>query len=116
MIGYNDEYDAYVIEFDDAVICWNEEPEADCEQTAAEVREVYLRNIEAIAAVIYDEIKTIFQVSGVDEVIKKLGRPQIHPDDGQVTYCEHSFDDQHIISFEYLDDAFEDIQYVAVDG
>ena len=40
----------------------------------------------------------------------------IYPDNGQVTYCESRFDDGHIISFEYLDDDFNEIQYVSVDG
>lgn len=116
MIAYNEELDAYAVELDDAVICWDDEPEEHGEQIADAVRSAYYRNIKHIAEVIYDEIKDTFDVSGVDDVISKLGKPMIYPDNGQVTYCESRFDDGHIISFEYLDDDFNEIQYVSVDG
>lgn len=116
MIEYNDEYGAYVLEFDDVIVCWDEEPDENGEQLAEEVRNAYLGNIRHIAAVIFDEIKDIFPVSDIDDVIAKLGRPQIDPDNGQVSYCENQFDDMHTISFEYTDDEFNEIEYVSVDG
>lgn len=115
MIEYNEEYGAYTIEFDDVVICWQDEPD-DGSQIAEDVRNAYNHNIRHIAETIYDEIKDMFDVKDVDEVISKLGKPMIDPDNGQVTYCNSSFDTIHVISFEYLDDAFNDIQYVSVDG
>lgn len=116
MIDFSEEYEAYAVEYDDAVICWDDEPEDDCEQIADNVRSAYYRNIKHIAEVIYDEIKDTFDVTGVDDVISKLGKPVIYPDNGQVTYCDSQFDDVLIISFEYLDDDFNEIQYVSVDG
>ena len=116
MIDYNEEYGAYLIEFDDAVICWDDEPDDGCMQTAEDVRNAYQNNIRHIAEVIYDEIKDMFDLADADEVIAKLGRPMIYPDNGQVTYCDSRFDDMHIISFEYLDDTFDEIEYVSVDG
>lgn len=116
MLNYNDDYEAYVLEFDDAIICWEEEPDKDYEEIANDIRQSYNRNIKHIAETIYDEIKDMFDIADVDEVISKLGKPQINPDNGQVVYCENSFDDTHIISFEYLDDEFNEIEYVSVDG
>lgn len=58
----------------------------------------------------------MFDITDVDEVVSKLGKPQIYPDNRQVSYCENSFDDAHIISFEYLDDEFNEIEYVLIDG
>ena len=116
MIKYSEEYKAYVIEFDDAVILWYDEPDESCAQVAENVRNSYLRNINRIAEVIFDEIKDFFDVEDADDVISKLGKPVINPDNGQVTYCECTFDDEHIISFEYMDDEFSDIDYVTVDG
>lgn len=46
----------------------------------------------------------------------KLGKPVIHYDNGIVKYLEQTFDDIHIFEFEFLDDAFEDIQYFSIDG
>ena len=116
MIEYNEEYDAYVIEFEDAVICMEDEPDDSFIQTAEEVRNAYLNNIRHIGQTIYDEVKDIFDVTDENDVISKLGKPAIYPDNGQVSYFSHSFDDMHIISFEYLDDEFDDIQYVTIDG
>ncbi|HAG13750.1 MAG TPA: hypothetical protein DCG49_07810 [Ruminococcus sp.] len=116
MIEYNEEYDAYAVEFEDAVICWDDEPDDDYAEVAAAVRKAYHQNIRHIAEVILEEIREMFAVQTVDEVIEKLGRPTINPDNGQVTYDESRFDAEHIISFEYLDDDFDEIQYVSIDG
>ena len=32
------------------------------------------------------------------------------------TYCEQTFDDIHIFSFEFLDDEFNEMQYFSIDG
>lgn len=116
MIEYNDEIGAYVIEYDDVFICWEEEPDDDYREIADDVRNAYNRNIKHIAEVVFAEIKEIFDVADVDEVISKLGKPQIYIENEQVVYCENSFDDTHIISFEYSGDEFNDIQYVSIDG
>ncbi len=116
MIEFNDEIGAYVIEYDDAFICWEEEPDDDYQKIADDVRNAYNRNIKHIAKAVFTEIKEIFNVADVEEVIAKLGKPQIYIDNEQVVYCENSFDDTHIISFEYSDNEFKDIQYVSVDG
>ena len=115
-MGFNDDIGAYTLEFDDVIICWEEEPENDYEEYANDVRNAYNRNIKHIAEAIFDEIKDMFDIKDVDEVISKLGKPQIDPDNGQVVYCESSFDDSHIITLEYLDDEFNEIEYVSVDG
>ena len=116
MIKYDDDIGAYVIEYDDVIVCWEEEPEGSRQAAADDVRAAYNRNIRHIAEAVLDEIKEIYDVTDADEVISKLGKPQIYPDNGEVVYCEHSFDDTHIISFEYSDNDFTDIDYVSIDG
>ena len=116
MLKYNDDYEAYILEFEDVIFCWYEEPDENYEEIANALRKAYNRNIRHIAEAIYAEIKDIFDVTDVDEVISKLGKPQIYPDNGQVTYCEQTFDDSHIIDFEYLDDEFNEIEYISIDG
>jgi hypothetical protein len=51
----------------------------------------------------------------LDEVIEKLGIPQIDPEVGEVAYCEQTFDYEHVISFEFMDD-FEEIDNIALNG
>ena len=52
----------------------------------------------------------------LDEVIENLGIPQINPERCEVVYCEQTFDDEHIITFEFLDDDFEEIENICLDG
>ena len=116
MLKYNDDYEAYVFESDDMMICWNEYPGDNYEENARALKTAYNRNITHIAECIYDELKDVLDFASVDEVASKLGKPQINPDIGQVIYCENRFDGSHIISFEYYDEEFEDIEFVAIDG
>ena len=116
MAEYNENIGAYVIEYDDVIICWDDDPGEDCKKQADAVRKAYNNNIRNIAQVIYDETGEFFGVTDVEDVIEKLARPQIYPDNGQVVYCEHTLDNEHIITFEYIGDDFSDIGYVAVDG
>lgn len=116
MLKYSDDYGAYILEFEDVIFCWDEQPDDNYEEIANNLREAYNRNIGRIAEAVYAEIEDIFDVADVDEVISKLGKPQIYPDNGQVTYCENIFDNLHIISFEYSDDEFSEIEYISIDG
>ena len=116
MLVFEEELEAYVCELEDVYVCWDEEPEDDYEEVAISVRNAYINNIKHIAETIYEEVKNIFNVENADEVISKIGKPHIFPDNGQVEYTESLFDSEHLISFEYLDDTFDDIQYVSVDG
>ena len=36
--------------------------------------------------------------------------------DRTVTYCDQSFDDYHIFSFEFLNNTFEKLEHFSVDG
>lgn len=115
MIEYNKDFRAYAIDFDDAIVLWDEEPGDNCMEIAKELRDAYYRNLRHIAEVIMEEIQDIYEVTDVDEVIDKLEKPAIRPEAEEVTYCYHRFDDEHIITFEYSGE-FEDIRYVTVDG
>ncbi len=61
-------------------------------------------------------ITEVFGQFSPDEMKEKLGKPVINYDNGQVNYFEHSFDDMHIITFEFLDDEFSELQYFSIDG
>lgn len=52
----------------------------------------------------------------IETVKDKLGKPIIDYENGRVTYVEQSFDDIHVFEFEFLDDAFEKLQYFSIDG
>ena len=107
MIDYNEDTLAYTVEFDELYVCWDDEPEDEeiCERTAGDLRKAYLANINKIAETIKPELVET----------KKLGKPQIYPDSGQVDYVEQEFDDVHVISFEF-DDDFSRIDNITIDG
>ena len=116
MLVFEEESEAYVYELEDVYICWDEEPEDDYEEIAIFVRNAYIKNIKHISETIYEEVKNFFTVKNADEVISKIGKPYIYPDNGKVEYFESKLDSDHLISFEYLDDTFDNIQFVSVDG
>lgn len=116
MPEYNDEYGAYVLEDDEAVICWEEAPGADWKQTAETVTDAYYRNLRHIAKALFAEIGEMFGLSGTDAMLERLGRPTIYPDEGHVVYLDSTLDEIHTVSFEYLDDEFLEIDYISVDG
>lgn len=115
MIEYNKNFGAYAVEFDDAIILWDDEPDENYMETAQKLRDAYYRNIRKIAEAIMEDIQDIYEVTDVDEVIDKLDKPAIRPEIEEVTYCYHRFDNEHIIIFEYRGE-FEKIGYVSVDG
>ena len=89
------------------------------ERTAGDLRKAYLANINKIAETIKPELVETYgdEVSGMsnDQITKKLGKPQIYPDSGQVDYVEQEFDDVHVISFEF-DVDFSCIDNITIDG
>ena len=73
--------------------------------------------IDAANLVNYFLSLDIFSAIQHNETVKeKLGKPTIDYENGRVDYCEQTFDDFHIFSFEFYDDNFEDLQYFSIDG
>jgi len=116
VIQYSDTYGAYVFETNSIIFCWDEKPGEDAEVIATRTADLYFKNIDNIAQYIFDEIQDTFEVSDIEEVKEKIGRPIIAIDRTQATYCEQQFDDMHIFSFEYRDDDFQELVYFAIDG
>ncbi len=117
MVAFDETYDAYMLEQDGVLFRWEDKPDAEAEAAAARTAAAYHTNIRKIAGfLINDLIRDIWGISDPEQVIARLGRPQIVPALRQVVYCEHLFDKLHVISFEYLDDEFQRLQAVDLDG
>ncbi len=117
MITFNETYDAYMLEKDGILFRWEDKPDAEAEAAAVRAAAAYHKNIRKIAGFLIDDlIRDIWGISDPDQVIARLGRPQIALGLRQVVYCEHLFDQLHVISFEYLDDEFLQLQAVDLDG
>ena len=117
MIIYDDDLGQYVQKCEDIIFCWDYEPDEDEIEATGELTKSYNKNKRNIAKAVYEDlIKDIFGEMELDEVIEKLGVPQINPQCGEVVYCEHTFsDDGHLITFEFMDD-FEEIENIGLDG
>lgn len=106
----------YVYEYEELIFAWDKEPEEDIQDTIQALADNYFKNLDAIIDFMLSDIKEIYGEITVEEVKKKLGKPVIDYNNGKVTYYEQSFDDFHIFEFEFMDDAFEDLQYFSIDG
>ena len=98
------------------LFAWDEEPEEDIQNTVESLAENYFKNLDVIIDFMLSDIKEIYGEVTVEDVKEKLGKPVIDYNNGKVTYYEQSFDDCHIFEFEFMDDAFEDLQYFSIDG
>ena len=94
---------------------WDKEPE-NIEEIVKPMIETYKKNLNHIAEEIFKEVKDIFGVQSVEQVIEQLGQPTIDAENGIITYCEHTMDDVHIITVEFADDNFSEVQFVSIDG
>lgn len=106
----------YTFEIDGIIFEWDEEPQGDYEKETKAFAANYRKHLPQIIDFMLPDLKDMYGEIEADTVEEKLGKPIIEIEQGRVTYCEQTFDYEHIFSFEFLDDKFEDLQYFAVDG
>ena len=116
MIKFNDEQGAYTLEIGEIVFRWEKEPAEDYENQAKIIAANYKSNLSRIIEFMHTDIQEMYGNISLEEIEEKLGKPMIDIDNGQVTYCEQTFDDIHIFSFEFLDDEFNEMQYFSIVG
>lgn len=116
MVKYDTKLNAYTLDKEGIIFIWNEEPTGDFEKEATKISKFYNENLLNIINFMISDIQAMYGDVNTDDVKKKLGRPIIDIENGQVTYCEQKFDDIHIFCFEYLDDKFSELQYFSIDG
>ena len=92
---------AYIHEVDDVLVAWEEKPSGNFEMEAQLLAANYHKNLYRFT----DE-----------EATEKLGKPIIEPERQTVTFCDQTFDDIHIFSFDYQGQTFEILENFAVDG
>ena len=81
-----------------------------------QISDEYPRKKKKIAEfMLQNGLREAYGDMSVDEVVNKLGRPTINPGICQITYSEHTFDAEHIISVEYTG-ILEKFYYFSIDG
>ena len=113
---FNEDLGMYTMECQGLTFAWEEEPEEDVTDEVAEYAENYHAHLDGIAEFIRPDIKAMYGCDDIEEIKVKLGKPVINYYDGQVLFTDHKFDQIHLFTLEFLDDAFEDLQYFSIDG
>jgi len=113
---FDDDLEMYVSEIDGIIFVCEDEPTDDYVESLQAVAEKYWSNLDSIVKFMMPDLQEVYSNIDPEMVKEKLGRPTIDFDNGRVDYCEQSFDDIHIFSFEFLDGEFNNLQYFSIDG
>ena len=99
---------------DDVEFVSEEEPELS-EEEVRDLARGYQENLSRILDFMFPALEGFFGKLDKAELPKALGQPRIDLDTSEVSYCEHTLDESHVISFEFYDD-FESLENLAIDG
>ena len=113
---FSEELGQFALENDGLVFVWDEEPDDDICGVVDMLTENYRSHLDNIVEFMLPDLRQMYGEVDADTVKTNLGKPIIDYDNGKVTYVEQSFDAVHIFEFEFLDDAFEELQYFSIDG
>lgn len=113
---FDESLEEYVFETDGVIFAWEEEPQGNYEDNVKKIAANYNKQIQHIIDFMISDLQEMYGDIDANEVKAKLGKPIIEIGSGVVTYCEQTYDDIHIFSFEYLDDEFQNLQYFCIDG
>ena len=98
------------------IFAWDEEPDEEISGVVEMLTENYYLHLDDIVHFMLTDLQQVYGDVDIETVKDKLGKPIIDYENGKVTYVEQSFDDIHVFEFEFLDDAFEKLQYFSIDG
>ncbi len=113
---FNEDLEQFIFEHNGLIFAWDDEPEKGYMEQVKTISEKYYVNLNLIVEFMVPDITKVFGKFRLDEIKEKLGKPVIDCDNGQVNYLEQSFDDTHIITFEFLDDEFKHLHNFSIDG
>ena len=106
----------YISEIDGIIFASDNEFSKEREESLKLLADKYWSNLDSIVEFMIPDLQEVYGDVNAEMVKEKLGRPTINFDNGTVDYCEQSFDDMHIFSFEFSDDEFKNLQYFSIDG
>lgn len=115
-MDFNDKLGQFVCENNGLIFAWDDEPKEDIIDVINMLTENYYSNLDEIVQFMLPDLKQMYGDIDVETVKEKLGKPIIDYDNGRVSYIEQGLDSMHIFEFEFLDDAFEKLQYFSIDG
>ena len=116
IMKFDDDLGMYAIEIDGIVFVSEDELEVEYMEKMKTIADNYWSNLPFIIEFMLPDLEVVYGSVDIEIVKEKLGRPFIDFENGKVDYLEQTFDDMHIFTFEFLDDAFKELQYFSIDG
>ena len=112
---FDEDLKQYSVEHNGILFTWDEEPK-EYEDLIEKLSKEYWNKIDSIARYISAELEEMYGAHSIEQIKEKLGIPNIDLDRSEINWLEHTFDDVHIFTLQYLDDEFENLSYFIVNG
>lgn len=114
MFEYDEKYEEFFAEIDGVkFVC--DEVEEDFEELAKRLAESYRQRVTAVADFMLPDIIEMYGEMTRDDLIGKLGKPQVDLGVNVLYYLEHTLDNSHVIEMEF-EGSFENFFYLAING
>lgn len=113
---FDNSLQAYLYEVDDVLVAWEEKPSGNFKVEAQFIASNYHKNKSRIFAFLLPHLQELYGYFTNEEATEKLGKPIIEPERQTVTFCDQTFDDIHILSFDFQGPSFESLEHFAIDG
>ena len=113
---FDESLQQYVYQYEDLIFSWDEEPKEEYISKVKVLAKNYKDNLDRIIDFILPELRGMYGDVSKEDVKNNLGQAIIDYNQGTVPYCDQSFDDYHIFSFEFLNNTFEKLEHFSVDG
>ncbi len=114
MFQYNEDEELYLAVVDGIEFASEEEPGLSHEEVRG-LAASYQENLPRILDFMLPGLEGFFGKLDRAGLPEALGQPRIDLDTFEVSYCEHTLDDDHIISFEF-GEGFDSLENLAIDG
>ena len=112
---FDEDLQQYSVEYNGILFTWDEEPK-EYEDLIEKLSKEFWDKIDSIVRYISAELEEMYGSHSIEQIKEKLGMPNIDPDRSEINWLEHTFDDVHIFTLQYLDDDFEGLSYFIVNG
>lgn len=113
---FDNSLQAYLYEVYDVLVAWEEKPSGNFEVEAQLLADNYHKNSSRILAFILPHLQEFYGYFTDKEATEKLGKSIIKPERQTVTFCDQTFDDIHIFSFDFRGPLFENLEHFTIDG
>lgn len=113
---FDNSLQAYLYEVDDVLVAWEEKPSGNFEVEDQFLATSYHKSLYRILEFILPQLQECYGNIPLEEATEKLGKPIIELERQTFTFCDQTFDDIHIFSFDFRGPLFENLEHFTIDG